>query len=227
MSFYIRGFKAMLPISIGVIPFGAVMGSVTAEAKLTFTQSFFMNIFVFAGAAQLAAVDLMTKNAALTVVVMTGLVINLRFLLYSAALSPVVHDSSPLIKTISAYFLTDQSYATMTSHQGLFKNNKQAIEFYLGSCICMGLGWHLSVTLGYIFGNFAPPSLSIDFAVPLSFISLLIPTIKNKKYILVAIFSSIVSLLFNAIPYRMGLILTALLGIAFAILLTRKKKTAQ
>lgn len=217
----------MVPITVGVIPFGAVMGSVAAEAKLTFVQSFFMNIFVFAGAAQLAAVDLMSKNAALTVVVVTGLVINLRFLLYSAALSPVVHDSPPLTKVLSAYFLTDQSYALMSSHQVSFRSNKEAIEFYLGSCLCMGLSWHLSVMLGYVFGNFAPSSLALDFAVPLSFISLLIPSIKNRKYFWVAVFSSLISLVFYPLPYRVGLILTAAVSIGFAVLLTRKKRNSK
>jgi predicted branched-subunit amino acid permease len=75
----------------------------------------------------------MTKHAASAGVIITGLVINLRFLLYSAALSPVVQKS----KFFSAYFLTDQSYAVMSANQDKFKNNFEAISFYLGSCICM------------------------------------------------------------------------------------------
>lgn len=222
-NLFLSGFRGMLPITTGVIPFGAVMGTVCAEAKLSFFQSITMNVVVYAGAAQLAAVELMTKNAASVVVIVTGLIINLRFLLYSAALSPVVQKSHFLTKFFCAYSLTDQGYAVMSAHQDKLKSNAEAILFYLGASVCMVITWQSSVVAGYVFGNFAPASLKLDFAVPLSFIALVIPTLKNKKYVVVTVFSSIVSLLLHPLPYRLGLIATALLAILLAFILTRKK----
>ncbi|AZZ36196.1 hypothetical protein CIK05_05110 [Bdellovibrio sp. qaytius] len=223
MSPYRRGFKSMLPIAPGIIPFGAVMGTVSADAHLSFFQTVSMNLIVFAGAAQLAAVDLMNHQAAVLVVVATGLIINLRFLLYSAALSPIVQNESFFKKFISAFCVTDQSYAVMTAEQDKFKTNHEAVQFYLGSCLCMMIVWQSSVVAGYIFGNFAPKSLSLDYAIPLSFVALLIPTLKNSKYVMVALFSAVVSLLLYKLPFKTGLIATAILGICFAIFLTRKK----
>src|SRR5690349_1595149 len=98
MRFFKMGFRALLPISTGVIPFGAVMGTVSSEAGLSFFDTITMNIIVYAGAAQLAAVELMKHNAASAVVIVTGLVINLRFLLYSAAMAPVLRNSNFLTK---------------------------------------------------------------------------------------------------------------------------------
>lgn len=213
----------MLPIVPGIIPFGAVMGTVSADAHLSFFQTVSMNFLVFAGASQLAAVDLMNQQAAVIVVVATGLIINLRFLLYSAALSPIVQKESFLIKFISAFCLTDQSYAVMTAEQDRFRTNKEAIQFYLGSCLCMVGVWQLSVIGGFIFGNFAPKSLSLDYAIPLSFVALLIPTLKNSKYVTVALFSSVASLLLYQMPFKTGLIATAILGVFLAFFLTRKK----
>lgn len=223
MSQYRRGFKGMLPIVPGIIPFGAVMGTISADAQMSFFQTVTMNLFVFAGAAQIAAVELMKYQAAIWVVVATGLIINLRFLLYSAALSPVVQQEPFFKKLFSAFCVTDQSYAVMTAEQDKFRSNHEAIEFYIGSCVCMLIVWQSSVIAGYIFGNFAPKSISLDYAIPLSFVALLMPTLKNHKYILVAVFSSVVSLLLNNLPYRTGLMVTALLGIALAYFLTRKK----
>lgn len=223
MGAYRRGFKKMLPIVPGIIPFGAVMGTVSADAHLSFFQTVTMNLMVFAGAAQLAAVDLMTQQAAVVVVVVTGLIINLRFLLYSAALSPIVQKESFLKKFMSAFCLTDQSYAVMTAEQDRFQTNQEAIEFYLGSCLCMVIVWQSSVIAGYIFGNFAPKSLSLEYAIPLSFVALLIPTLKNSKYVLVAVFSAAASLLLYQLPFKTGMIATALLGISLAWFLTRKK----
>ena len=217
------GFKAVLPIISGIIPFGAVMGSAFAEAKLSFWQAFLMNTTVYAGAAQLATVDLMTQNAAVLVVLATGLIINLRFLLYSAAMSPLTHDSGAIVKFLCAFTLTDQSYATMTANQDKFNSNTEAVNFYLGTAACMMFTWHTSVYAGYIFGNFAPISWSLDFAVPLSFVALLVPSLKSKKYIAVAVVSSILSLLLFKLPLKTGLIATALLSIGFAWILIRRK----
>ena len=223
MSPYRRGFKSMLPIVPGIIPFGAVMGTVSADAHLSFFQTVSMNFIVFAGASQLAAVDLMNQQAAVIVVLATGLIINLRFLLYSAALSPIVQQESFFTKFICAFCTTDQSYAVMSAEQDRFRSNREAVEFYLGSCLCMMIAWQGSVIAGYIFGNFAPKSLSLEYAIPLSFVALVMPTLKNKKYVAVAVFSSIVSLLLYKMPFKTGLIATAVLSIGVAILLTRKK----
>lgn len=218
------GFKAVLPIISGIIPFGAVMGSAFAEAQLSIWQAILMNTVVYAGAAQLATIDLMSENAAVLVVLATGLIINLRFLLYSVAMSPLTHDSSALIKFLCAFTLTDQSYATMTANQSKFQSNSEAVQFYLGTAFCMALTWHASVYAGFIFGNFAPVSWSLDFAVPLSFVALLVPSLKNKKYIAVAVVSSILSLILYGLPLKTGLIATALLSMSFAFALIRRKK---
>lgn len=224
MSSFRRGFKSMLPIVPGIIPFGAVMGTVSADAQLSFFQTVSMNVLIFAGASQLAAIDLMNQKAAVLVVVATGLIINLRFLLYSAALSPIVQNEGFLKKFISAFCVTDQSYAVMSAEQDRFHSHKEAVDFYLGCCLCMVLAWQSSVIAGFIFGNFAPKSLSLDYAIPLSFVALLIPTLKNAKYLIVAIFSAVASLVLHQLPFKTGLIVTAILGIGLAVFLTSKKR---
>ena len=217
------GFLSILPISSGIIPFGAVMGSAFAEAKLSFGQAMLMNISLYAGAAQLATTDLMKLNAAVLVVVATGLIINLRFLLYSAAMSPYLQDASPLVKFMCAFTLTDQSYAAMSANHDKFNTNAEATQFYLGTAASMLLIWHSSVVAGYAFGNFAPASLNLDYAIPLSFVALLMPTMKSKSHQAVALFSSIVSLLLYGLPLRTGLMVTALLSIALAWMIIQKK----
>lgn len=199
------------------------MGTVAAEAHLNLWQSTAMNVFVFAGAAQLAALELMTRNTAVAVVVVTGLIINLRFLLYSAAMAPVLEGARFHIKFISAYLMTDQTYAVMTAHNQQLKTQSNAIHFYLGASCAMCLAWHLAVLGGFIFGNFAPAAWALDYAVPVSFVALVIPTLKNGRYVLVAIFSAVTSLGLSFLPFKLGLIATALLAIALAIFLSRRR----
>jgi predicted branched-subunit amino acid permease len=226
-NFFRFGFIKILPIMTGVVPFGAVVGSAAADAGLNVSQTMLFNIFVFAGASQLAAIDLMTKGGTIVVVVLTGLIINLRFLLYSAAISPVLSGAGFWAKIFGAYFLTDQSYAVMTAHETHFKKSGDAIQFYFGSCTCMALTWHLAVLGGSLFGNFAPRNWALDYAVPLSFVVLVIPTLKNRKYILVAICSALSGILLYRLPLNLGLIASAVISISLAVLLSRKSESAR
>lgn len=199
------------------------MGALCFDTQLSLLQTISLNFIVFAGASQLAAVDLMANQATTLVVIATGLIINLRFLLYSAALSPIVHHSNWLVKLTSAYALTDQNYAVTSAHFEKLKSNHEKIIFYFGASFCMLLGWHIAVIAGYVFGNFAPPEWALDYAVPLSFIALVIPSLKSNNHIRVALFSGIVSILFYSLPFQTGLITTALLSMSFAALLTGKR----
>lgn len=223
MKHFSMGFRAILPIISGIIPFGAIVGSSFAEAKLSFWQALYMNTAVYAGAAQLATTALMTQKAATFVVIGTGLIINLRFLLYSAAMAPALQGSRFLTKFLCAYTLTDQSYATMMANQKKISTHSEAVAFYLGTAACMFLTWQSSVVAGFVFGNFAPTSWSLDFAVPLSFLSLVIPTLRNRTYVTVALFSSVSSLVLYDLPLKTGLMATALLSMALAAYLIRRR----
>lgn len=191
----------MLPVVTGVIPFGAVMGTAAHEAGLSVWQSTWMNVLVFAGASQLAAVDLMTKNVSLLVVVATGLVINLRFVLYSAAFSPFAREASWGTKLLSAYMLTDQSYAVMSANEAHFRSKQDALTFY--------------------FGNFSPRDWALDYAVPSSFVVLVIPTLKTWKHRAVAVCSGVFGILFRDLPLNVGLLVAAFCAMAVALLLMR------
>lgn len=214
----------MIPITTGVIPFGAVMGTVAHEAGFSFFQTVTMNVIVYAGAAQLAATELMTQNAAGAVVVLTGLIVNLRFLLYSAAMAPVLRHSGIWAKLFCAHTLTDQSYAVMTANEESLPTLNDRVVFYMGTAVCMLLAWHSSVMLGFVFGNFAPPEWNLDYAVPLSFAALVVPTLKNRNYILIGAFSFVVSILLNPLPYRLGLFVTALMAIGLGAYVSGKKR---
>lgn len=226
MNCFKKGFLAIIPIASGIIPFGMVMEVVFAEANLSLAQALLMDIVVYAGAAQLATTSLMKLNTAILIVLATGLIINLRFMLYSAAMSPYLENSNRWIKYFCAFTLTDQSYAAMTANQHKFKTNQEAVQFYIGTAVAMLATWHASVLSGYLFGNVAPPALNLDFAIPLSFVALLVPTLKTKTHYFIALFSAIASLVFYKAPLNIGLMITALLSIGVAWLIIKRKSKA-
>ncbi|MEZ4819008.1 MAG: AzlC family ABC transporter permease [Bdellovibrionota bacterium] len=220
---FTRGIALMVPIVPGVIPFGLIMGTAAANANLSLSETLGINLMVFAGASQLAAVDLMNQNTQSLVIVLTGLVINLRMLLYSAAMAPRLQGVSFWKKSFVAYFLTDQAYAVVASNEDLYASTSDMLVFYFGAAVFMSLAWHLSVILGFFFGNITPTSLSLDFAVPLSFMALTIPTLTSRIHIYVAIVASIFSVLLHDLPYHLGLLVTAVCSISIGALLLHYK----
>lgn len=214
----------MLAIIPAVLPFGLIMGAVGSTAELTVVELSALNILVFAGASQLVAVDLLMRDVPSSIIIITGVVINLRMMLYSISLSDVLKDSSITKKTIGSYLLTDQAYAVFTANSNELNSREQKVAFYLGAALCMAFFWQLFVFVGYIFGNFLPSSLNLDFAVPLSFIALAMPTLKNKKYYYVALISSICSILFYKLPFNLGLLASGAIAILCGSFLIRKKK---
>lgn len=221
-----KGALAMLPITPGIIPFGLVMGTVAADAGLSMFQTVAMNFIVFAGAAQLAAIELMLNQVETVVVIITGLVINLRFMLYSASLATKFANESILYKAIVSYTITDQSYTSLAANEHKLKASDKLL-FYLGTSLVMIIVWQSSVVLGFIFGNFAPESISLDYAVPLSFVALVMPTLKNKLYWFVAVFCSILAIILKDLPYNLGLLVTACSGISLGMFLKRSTKNGE
>lgn len=216
-NIFIFGAKKILPIIPGVIPFGLIMGSLAVKHGLSVFETMSMNIIVFAGASQLAAVELMSQNSPAFIVILTGVVINLRFIMYSASLAPLMTEQASIKKIGLAYLATDQSYAVSVNEFGKFNNNADKTALYLGASVAMALSWHLSVLAGTIFGNFAPAALSLDFAVPLAFMSLVLPSITNKTLLVVVTVSSIAAVLAQSLPYNLGLIVATTLAMAAGI----------
>jgi 4-azaleucine resistance transporter AzlC len=105
------GIAAVSPILVGIVPFGLIYGVAAVDAGLSGVQAIAMSSILFAGSAQLAAVDLMARDAAIIVIVATALVINARHIMYSASLAPHLRGIGPWHRTVYAYLLTDQAYA--------------------------------------------------------------------------------------------------------------------
>ncbi len=106
-----RGVRDVAPLLLGIIPFGLVAGIATVNAGLGLPTAVGLSVVVFAGASQLAALELLGQNAPLTVVVATAVVINLRLLMYSASIAPYFREFTGRWKAVLAYVLTDQAYA--------------------------------------------------------------------------------------------------------------------
>jgi 4-azaleucine resistance transporter AzlC len=215
-----RGVRDFAPIAIGIAPFGLVAGAAAVDAGLTPLQAAGLSVVVFAGASQLAAIDLLGSDAELVVVVLTGIVINLRMMMYSASIAPHFRSLRSRWKTVCAYVLTDQAYALSIARYAEADLDREGRRWYfLGVGVALWLVWQVCTLLGIYVGARVPDSWGLQFAVPLVFLSLLIPAVTSRPKLVAAVVGGSVAVAGDvfAVPLDLGLIAGGLAGVAAGV----------
>lgn len=211
---FISGVRTLVPIAIGILPFGLICGVVAVNAGIPQDLSFFMSQIIFAGASQLVAAQLFAAGAPWFIIVLTASVVNLRMLMYSAALAPHFSALSWRWKALIAYLLTDQAFALSIARYEEEPAMRFKQWFYLGAAVTLWLPWQAATAIGVLVGRGLPPAWGLDFAAPLSFIAIWIPGLKDRPLVVAAVVGGLGAALFAFLPYRLGLLVGALLGIA-------------
>ncbi|MEX1208587.1 MAG: AzlC family ABC transporter permease [Acidimicrobiia bacterium] len=216
---FLAGVRSILPILLGVFPFGVIAGVAAVEAGLDTLQAIALSPIVFAGASQLATVDLVARDAAPVVIVLTALVINARFGMYSASLAPWLRGAQPAAKGLAAYLLTDQAFAVSVIH---FERDQQDLglrtAFFFGAAVPLWVTWQVSSVVGVVIGAGVPPEWSLDFAIPLVFMALLFPAIKDRGTRAAALVAGAAAVVLIGLPLNLGLLAAAALGISAGVL---------
>lgn len=171
---------------------------------------------IYAGASQLAATQLVAVAAPALIIVLTGLVVNLRFAMYSASLAPHFAGLSLRYRALLAYLMTDQSYALTVARYGVEGRADAAAKarFYLGGAVAMWIVWLGATAAGFLLGSRVPPSWSLDFFVPLSFLALLVPGIRDRATATAAATGAVVAVIAVGLVFNLGLFVAAACGIA-------------
>lgn len=214
MSSYWRGLRDGLPFLIVVGPFGMLFGVLATEAGLAIHETLAFSVVVIAGAAQFTALQLLTENAPTLVVIASALAVNMRMAMYSASITPHL-GALPLWKRgIAAYFLVDQTYAA--SVLDYEKNPDQTIDqkfaYFLGVMTPICPPWYFVTLLGAWLGESIPPSLGLDFALPIAFIAMIGPLLRTPAHRIAALTAAVLALGFAWVPYNLGLIIAGLGG---------------
>lgn len=207
------GVRAELPLLIGVFPFGLIYGALAINSGLSKAAAQLMSSIVFAGSSQFIAAQLFHDAVPGFVIVLTIAVVNLRHALYSASLAPYVASLPTRWKVLLSYLLTDEAYAPTVLHYEKEGVAQYGHWFFLGAGMALWTTWQVSTAIGVFLGSAIPESWSLEFALPLTFIAMVVPVLKNRPAIAAALSAGITALFAHSLPYRLGLILAALVGI--------------
>lgn len=222
-SEFLAGVRAELPILIGVAPFGAIYGVLAINAGLPVSVAQAMSAIIFAGSSQFIFTQMVTAGTPALVMILTVAIVNLRHVLYSASIAPYIQHLSSFWKVVLAYLLTDEAYAVAILHFREGKNEKSWHWFLLGAGLALWSCWQISTALGILIGSVIPESWPLDFTLALTFIALLIPSLKDRPGLAAALVSGCVAVLAYSLPYRSGLILAAICGVLAGLLVEKWK----
>jgi predicted branched-subunit amino acid permease len=218
---FLKGIIDVSPLMIPVVPFGLIFGILAIDIGFTPLATMGMSLIIFGGASQIVLLQLFSGGASSLVIISSVGAVNSRHLLYGAVVSEHVSDLKLFWKIIISYFLIDQAFAR--SNEYFKKSNDKNKYFHLiGGGVTCWVIWQTTTFLGIILGSAIPEKLGLSFAVPLTFLALLVNDFRKMINVIVIIISGLVATFgYNYIPYKAYVIVAAFAGLFTAMILTK------
>jgi 4-azaleucine resistance transporter AzlC len=180
-----------------------------------------MSAVVFAGSAQFVIAQLVALGTPGLVIFVTAVLVNLRHALYSASLAPYLRHLRPRWQWLLAYLLTDEAYAVAILHYREGKEITHKHWYFLGAGLALWTTWQASTAAGILLGAQIPAEWSLDFTLALTFIAIVVPSLKERADVAAALTGGVTAVLLAGLPYKLGLVTGALLGIAVGVAVDR------
>jgi len=224
LKIFLKGIIDVSPLMIPVVPFGLIFGILAIDIGFSPLATMGMSLIIFGGASQIILLQLFSGGASSLVIISSVGAVNSRHLLYGAVVSEHVSDLKLIWKIIISYFLIDQAFAVSNEY---FKKNQEKNKYFhlIGAGFTCWIIWQSTTFLGIILGAAIPEKLGLSFAVPLTFLAILVNDFRKMINVIVIIVSGLVALFgYNYIPYKAYVIVAALTGLLTAFILTKVKK---
>jgi len=223
LKIFSKGLIDILPLLIPVVPFGIILGVIGIELGFSPLVVYATSFIVFSGSAQIVLFQLISAGATPLVTLTSVAVTNSRHFLYGAVVSEYFEELNITWKAILSYFLTDQSFAVSYRY---FKENKTVPNkhyYLLGSGLTLWTTWQISTLMGIFLGSIVPEELGLTFAIPLTFLSLIIHEFRKLDHLVVILTSGILATLLYDIPFKAYIILATSLALVVATIITNIK----
>lgn len=216
------GTRAILPSIPGSAAWSMIAGVAMLKGGLAAPWAIAWSTTVYAASAQLAALPLIMAAAPLWVIIATGFVTNLRFVIYSAALRPYFGNESLGRRLALGFFMTDFTFM-------MFMRNAQenrlpahhVSSYFAGMCFVNYTTWQVFFCIGVVAGSYVPAEWGMEFTGTLALVALVGPALNARPAVVGFIVASLVALLSHGLPYKLGVFCGALAGIVAATLADR------
>ena len=208
-----EGVRDGLPIGLGYLSVSFTFGILAVSRGLSWIQAALISLTNVTSAGQVAGLGIMVTAGGILAMIISQLVINLRYSLMGIALSQKADKSmTPLLRALLAFAITDEIFGVAVS-----KKHEFGARYFFGLTILPVTGWVAGTVVGAILGQVFPPFLTNALAIGIygMFVSIVMPVAKRDKVILVSsILACIVSCIFFYVPF-----LSAHVSQGFAIII--------
>ncbi len=220
---FLAGAKKSVPIMLGYTPLGLAFGVIAREKGLAAWQAALMSLTAFSGSGQFIAVGMLGAGFGVAAILLTTFLVNLRYLLFSAAMTPHVRKMPGFTQSVLAFGITDETFALNMAE---FTGQEADRDFILGVNIFSHLSWIINTAVGAGLGNIIPDinRYGVSFALPAMFIALLVMQVKDRATFLVAVLAGILSLGFALLTANgSNIIIATMIAATIGVILCRSK----
>lgn len=227
---FVRGMRMIAPGTVATAVWGLVTGVAMVKTGLTSWEALGMTLLVYAGSAQLAALPLIAADAPVWVVIVTALVVNLRFVIFSASLQPYFQRYSLRRRVLLGYVTTDLGVAVFISRYAHCKPEERGgteqVWVFLGMAFMNWLAWQPMSIAGIFLAGSVPGHWGLEFTAVLALMAIMLPMLSNKPAVAGAVTAAVVAVLAAGLPLKLGLLVAVICGMVVAmgydVLLERK-----
>lgn len=219
-SDFFSGIRDVLPFLPGFFPFGIITGVTALNAGMTTIEAVFMSVIMFAGAAQLAAIDLLTRDASAWVVIFAALLVNVRFMMFSASIAPYLRSLPIRSKLVGGFLLSTPSYVlSITEFEREQPPNRR--WYYFGASLPVWVNWQVATVTGVLLGARVPSGLQLDFVIPLVFMTLLFTALDDRASQVAGLGGGVIAVAGAQLPLNLGLLVGVAGGIVAGLIAER------
>ena len=220
---FFKGVADVSPLMIPVVPFGIIFGVLAIDLGLSPITIIAMSIIIFGGASQIIFLQLFSAGASSLIILSSVGAVNSRHLLYGAVLSEHMSGFKMTWKIIISYFLVDQAFAVTNSYLKKSTDKDKAFHSFGAGATCWVI-WQTTTIIGIFLGSIIPEKLGLSFAVPLTFLALIVDDLRKLINVIVIIISGLIATLgYEIIPFKAYVIVAAISGLIIATILTKLK----
>ncbi|MCD7034879.1 AzlC family ABC transporter permease [Metabacillus sp. GX 13764] len=175
---FVHGLQSGISIAIGYMPVALTFGLLAKASGLSLSETMMMSLFVFAGASQYIAINLIASGTGAVEIILTTFIVNIRHFLMSASLGEKTEEDPAWKKAIYAFGITDETFSVASLAPG-----KVTGSYLFGLMLISYSSWVINSGIGHFAGNLLPQKLQDGMSIALyaMFIGLLVPSLKKKK----------------------------------------------
>lgn len=212
------GVRQTLVLAPSYLPFGMVCGVAAVQAGLGEAGAIALAGLAFAGSAQAVLTQFLQSGAPLAVAILSGLIVNLRMAVYSATIAPRLAGATRRERLLWATFLVDQTFLFEEVRHAQGRHRTHALAHYLGLAAVLWPAWVVANALGAFAGARLPVHWQLEFTIPLSFIAMVAPMLRDASQRITALAGGTAGVLLFALPLKLGLIAACLVGVLAGLL---------